>query len=39
MKEKVEEVKSFIEEKFDGENRTCVEKEATKLLVGLELEK
>lgn len=39
MKQKVEEIKSFIEEKFDGTNRNDIESQAEKMLVGLEVKK
>ena len=39
MKEKVNEVKKFIEEKCDGTNRDAVASEVKKMLVGLEVKR
>lgn len=39
MKEKVAEIKKFIEENFNGENNREIEKEINKMLIGLTVKK
>jgi hypothetical protein len=39
MREKMEEIKKFVEENFDGTNKQSVETAIQKMLVGIELKK